>query len=94
MPEQLTPKQVELILARTADLEQRDDSALEALTPQDLERVAEELGMSQAALQQALAESRAGVLVPVGERTLVDQVFGGRFIEARRFVPPAVMLAI
>jgi hypothetical protein len=87
MPEQLTPKQVELILARTAELEQRHDNALEALTPQDLERVAEELGMSQAALQQALAESRAGVLVPVGERTLVDQVFGARFIEARRFVP-------
>ena len=87
MPEQLTRKQVELILRRTAELEQRDDDALDGLTPQDLERVAEELGMSQDALHQAIAESRAGVLVPVGERTLVDQVFGGRFIEARRFVP-------
>ena len=87
MPEQLTRKQVELILRRTAELEQRDDDALDNLTPQDLERVAEELGMSQDALHQAIAESRAGVLVPVGERTLVDQVFGSRFIEARRFVP-------
>jgi hypothetical protein len=87
MPEQLTRKQVELILRRTAELEQRDDDALDGLTPQDLERVAEELGMSQDALHQAIAESRAGVLVPVSERTLVDQVFGGRFIEARRFVP-------
>jgi hypothetical protein len=87
MPEQLTRKQVELILRRTAELEQRDDDALDNLTPQDLERVADELGMSQDALHQALAESRAGVLVPAGERTFVDQVFGGRFIEARRFVP-------
>ncbi len=87
VPEQLTRKQVELILHRTAELEQRDDSALELLTPQDLERVAEELGMSQAALHQALAESRAGALVPAEKRTLVDQVFGRGVIEARRFVP-------
>lgn len=89
MPEQLTRKQVELILRRTAELEQKrdDETALELLTPQDLERVADELGMSQTALQQALAESRAGVLVPAEERTLVDQVFGNRIVEARRFVP-------
>jgi hypothetical protein len=87
VPEQLTRKQVELILRRTAELEQREETALEVLTPQDLERVADELGMSQAALHQALAESRAGVLVPEGERTMVDQVFGSRVIEARRFVP-------
>jgi hypothetical protein len=37
MPEQLTRKQVELILRRTAELEQRDDDALDNLTPQDLE---------------------------------------------------------
>jgi hypothetical protein len=87
MPEQLTRKQVELILRRTAELEQRDETALDVLTPQDLERVADELGMSQAALHQALAESRAGVLVPVEEQTLVDRVFGRRIVEARRFVP-------
>lgn len=87
MPEQLTRKQVELILRRTAELEQRDDTALDLLTPQDLERIAEELGMSQAALHQALAESRAGVLMPEDERTVLDQVFGRRIIEARRFVP-------
>jgi len=88
MPEQLSRKQVELILRRTAELEQkRDETALDVLTPQDLERVADELGMSQEALQQALAESRAGVLVPAEERTFIDQVFGTRIVEARRFVP-------
>lgn len=88
MPEQLTRKQVELILRRATELEhQREDTALEVLTPKDLERVADELGMSQAALQQALAESRAGVLVPEGERTLLDRVFGPTIVDARRFVP-------
>ncbi|HEY0250551.1 MAG TPA: hypothetical protein VGC41_03450 [Kofleriaceae bacterium] len=87
MPEQLTRKQVELVLRRAAELEQRDDDAADGLTPQDLERVADELGMSQDALSQALAESRAGALVADEERTLLDRVFGRRVIEARRFVP-------
>lgn len=85
MPEQLTRKQVELVLRRAAELEQRDENALDTLTPQELERVADELGMSRDALNQALAESRAGALVAEEERTLLDRVFGGRIIEARRF---------
>jgi len=87
MPEQLTRKQVELVLRRAAELEQRDETALDTLTPQDLERIADELGMSQDALHQALAESRAGALVGDEERTLLDRLFGRRIIEARRFVP-------
>jgi len=87
MPEQLSRKQVELILRRTAELEQREETALDGLTPQDLERVADELGMSKVALHQALAESRAGVLAPEEERTLADRFFGRGIIEARRFVP-------
>ncbi len=87
MPEQLTRKQVELILRRATDLEQRNENALEVLTPQDLERVADELGMSRDSLNQALAESRAGVLVSEEERTVLDRFFGRRIIEARRFVP-------
>jgi hypothetical protein len=87
MPEQLTRKQVELVLRRAAELEQRDENALDLLTPQDLERVADELGMSQDALHQALAESRAGALVAEEERTVLDRFFGRRISEARRFVP-------
>jgi len=90
MPEQLTRKQVELVLRRAAELDQREETALEALTPQDLERVADELGMSREALNQALAESRAGALVPEEDRTLVDSLFGRRILEARRFVPGEV----
>jgi len=87
MPEQLTRKQVELVLRRATELDQRDETGLETLTPQDLERVADELGMSREALNQALAESRAGALVPEEERTALDTLFGRRIIEARRFVP-------
>lgn len=87
MPEQLTRKQVELVLRRAAELEQRDENALDMLTPGDLERVADELGMSRDALNQALAESRAGALVAPEERTALDRLFGSRVIEARRFVP-------
>src|SRR6185312_296177 len=91
MPEQLTRKQVELVLRRATELDQRNsETALDTLTPQDLERVADELGMSREALNQALAESRAGALVPEEERTALDTLFGRRIIEARRFVPGAV----
>ena len=87
MPEQLTRKQVELVLRRATELDQKNETALETLTPQDLERVADELGMSREALNQALAESRAGALVPEEDRTALDTLFGRRIIEARRFVP-------
>src|ERR1700742_999027 len=90
MPEQLTRKQVELVLRRAAELEQRDEAALDNLTPQELERVAEELGMSKDAVRQALAESRAGALVVAEDRTALDRFFGSRIIEARRFVPGTV----
>jgi hypothetical protein len=93
MPEQLSRKQVELILRRTAELERRDDDALDTITAEDLERVASELGLSQDALRQAIAESRAGVLGPEQERTLLDRLFGGRIIDARRFVPGDVETA-
>src|SRR3978361_653893 len=87
MPEQLTRKQVELVLRRAAELEQRDENAPALRPPVDPERVADELGMSQDALHQALAESRAGALVAEEERTVLDRFFGRRIIEARRFVP-------
>ena len=85
MPEQFSRRQVELILRRTAELERRHDS--DDINASDLERVAEELGMSQAALKQALAESRAGLLEPQADPGLLDKVFGPTMTEARRHVP-------
>lgn len=88
MSEQFSRRQVELILRRTAALERkRDDASDELVSSDDLEKVAAELGMSREALRQAIAEAKVGILAPEEEKTLVDRVFGGRFIEARRFVP-------
>jgi hypothetical protein len=88
MGEQLSRRQVQLILRRTAELErQSTDESSELISAGELERVAEELGMSTQALRQALAESRAGLLVPETERSLADRVFGSAVVDARRFVP-------
>ena len=87
MSEQFSRRQVELILRRTAELERRGDEALDAIGADDLEKVAAELGLSQEALRQALAEARAGMLAPEEAHSLLDRLLGGRLIEARRFVP-------
>lgn len=87
MSEQFSRRQVELILRRTAELERRQDDSAEAITPADLEKVAQELGMSTDALKQAMAESRAGLLETREEGGVVARVFGASTIEARRFVP-------
>ncbi len=87
MPEQFSRRQVEMILRRTAELERRGDDALDTITPEDLEKVAAELGLSTDALAQAMAESRAGLLETREEGGVVARVFGPSVIEARRFVP-------
>ena len=86
MAEQFSRRQVELILRRTAELERKREDSMEAISTDDLEKVAAELGMSQEALRQALAESRAGMLT-AEEATFLDRFFGSGLVEARRFVP-------
>jgi len=85
MAEQFSRKQVELILRRTAELERSGDD--DNITETDLEKVAEELGMSREALAQALAESRAGLLEPPAPPGVLDKVFGPTLLDARRHVP-------
>ena len=88
MSEDLSRRQVELILRRTAELERKsggtDDTAL---TPAELEKVASELGLSGPALQRAIAESRAGLLADEAPQGLVDRVFGPTTVVAARHVP-------
>jgi hypothetical protein len=89
MADEFSQRQVEMILRRTAELELHREGALEQTTAEDLERIATELGMSQTALRQAMSEARAGLLAaPEDEpRSLAHRVFGGGFVEVRRFVP-------
>ena len=80
-----------MILRRTAELELHREASLDNSTPEELEKVAAELGLSQTALQQAMGEARAGLLVPVKEESgFLDRFFGPGVIEARRFVPGKV----
>lgn len=87
MPEEFSRRQVELILRRTAELERARSDAPDEITAADLERVAAELGMSQQALGQAIAEARAGLLAPPGEAGAIDKLFGSAEIEVRRHIP-------
>src|SRR5688572_22478152 len=86
MAEQFSRRQVELILRRTAELERKREDSVDTIDAGDLEKVAAELGLSQEALRQALAESRAGMLT-AEEATFLDRFFGPGLVEARRWVP-------
>ncbi len=81
-----------MILRRTAELELHREASLEQTTPEELQKVAAELGLSETALQQAMGEARAGLLAPVDgeDRGFLDRFFGPGVIEARRFVPGQV----
>jgi hypothetical protein len=85
--DQFSRQDVALILQRTAELERARGTDIDAITGDDLQKIAEELGMSKVALGQALAESKAGLLAPPAESTALDRFYGGTTVEARRFVP-------
>jgi hypothetical protein len=88
--DQVSRRDVALILQRTAELEQQGAAAEEAVSRDELQKIGEELGMSKEALAQALAESRAGMLAPRPESTVLDRVYGGSVVTARRFVPGTI----
>jgi hypothetical protein len=85
--EQLSRRQVALILQRTAELERQRTPASEAITGDDLRKIADELGLSSEALSQALAENKAGLLDPGEPASLLDRVYGKASVVVRRFVP-------
>jgi hypothetical protein len=87
MADQLSRRDVALILHRAAELERRLPETSDAITSDDLQKIAEELGMSRQALDQALAESRAGLLGSQVEQTFLDRIYGARKVVAQRFVP-------
>lgn len=95
MSQDLSRRQVELILRRTAELERSqaaaDDGAGDAdgdaISTDDLVKVAGELGLSQPALARALAEAQAGLLAPEPATGLVARVFGPNEVAAARYVP-------
>lgn len=83
--ERLTPAEAQLVLRRAAELERRDGDD-EALSPRELNELAAEVGLSPAAVQQALGEMRAGALEAPSPPGALERVLGPRRIVVERTV--------
>jgi hypothetical protein len=83
--ERLTPRKVQLVLRRAAELDQRTPTD-EAMSPAEIEALASEVGLSPAAVQQALAEVRAGALAEPRQPGALERVLGDRTIVVERTV--------
>ena len=83
--ERLTPRKVQLVLRRAAELDQRAP-ADEAMSPAEVEALAGEVGLSPSAVRQALAEMRAGAVAEPREPGALERVLGERTIVVERTV--------
>lgn len=83
--ERLTPTEVQLVLRRAAELERRAPVD-EALSPSEVATLAAEVGLSPAAVQQALAEVRAGALSEPRTPGALERVLGPNTIVVERVV--------
>lgn len=85
----LTRAQAELVLKRAAELEAaRNEDGDDAIALAEIERLGQEVGLSQRAVSQAVAEWERGQLAPP-EPQLGDRVFGDPYVEVSRWVPRA-----
>jgi hypothetical protein len=83
--ERLTHAEVQLVLRRAAELERRGSDD-EALSARELNELAAEVGLSPAAVQQALGEMRAGALETPSPPGALERVLGPRRIVVERTV--------
>jgi len=81
--ERLTPGEVQLVLRRAAELERRAPTD-EALSPAEVAALATEVGLSAAAVEQALAEVRAGALGEPRPPRALERVLGASTIVVER----------
>jgi hypothetical protein len=80
---ELSSDEVQLVLRRAAELEHAPPDT-GGLSPDELERVGTEVGLSPAAVQRALGELRAGLLTSPGGRPIVERVVPGAPADVRR----------
>lgn len=83
--ERLTPTEVQLVLRRAAELERRQP-ADEALSPAEVTALAAEVGLSPAAVRQALTEVRAGAVAEPRPPRPLERVLGTSTIVVERTV--------
>jgi hypothetical protein len=89
--DKLTKTQLELVLRRAAELEKTSDgSGDDLVSPEEIERIGAEAGLSQEAIRRALAEVKSGALVPVtppAPPTVADRTIGPTRMVVERVVP-------
>jgi hypothetical protein len=83
--ERLTPSEVQLVLRRAAELERRNP-ADEAMSATEVAALAAEVGLSPAAVQQALGEVRAGAVAEPRPPRPLERVLGASTIVVERTV--------
>lgn len=91
MTSKLTPKltraQAELVLKRAAELESaRQGQTDDALEPEELERLGQEVGLSPQSMTQALAELDRGQLASP-RVDAIERLFGEPLVQVSRWVP-------
>jgi hypothetical protein len=86
--ERLTPGEVQLVLRRAAELERRESAGPdgESLAPAEVEALATEVGLSAAAVRQALAEVRAGALEMPHPPGALERVLGPNTVVVERTI--------
>jgi hypothetical protein len=87
--ERLSRADVQLVLRRAAELERRPEAS-EELTPSELAELAGEVGLSPAAVEQALGELRAGALDEAAPPSTLERVLGRQAIEVERTISGSV----
>ena len=88
--EKLSKAQLELVLRRAAELEKTGDAPEDLVSPEEIERIGAEAGLSQDAIRRALAEVKSGALVPVtppAPPTVADRAIGPTRLAVERVVP-------
>jgi hypothetical protein len=92
--DKLTKAQLELVLRRAAELEKASGQTGEELvSPEEIQRIGSEAGLSPEALQRALAEVKSGALVPATPPqppSVVDRTIGPPRMVVERVVPGAI----
>jgi hypothetical protein len=91
-PANLSPEQLQLVLKRAVELDGRSNTTLSpsgATSEEELQRLAEEVGLEPATVRRALAELKVGTLEPQRHRAgpwgrLLDAGYGRSEVELQR----------
>jgi hypothetical protein len=82
----LTRTDLEAVIRRAAELESSGGSSVPELSEADVVRIAQEVGLSEANIRQALAEHRGGGDRLLADRGLISRLCGSGLVTASRAI--------